>query len=532
MTASLDKFIGIFIWLSVCCVPDSIGAQTVNMDSILSVLDTCVMYRKVYEGRYLRHLDSLRTEIGRTTDPVLKMRLWIDIGLKEYSHQSGEALKAFNEALACARRLGDSQTERRVVEMKAGLFGELGMPWESERLLKPLLAQSDLSLSERKRLLKTYNGVYDYFRTGRLPEEISDRQLAYISAYEDSLRMIMGSAVDQCMAFDYSSTNVQNMIHTMKLYLDTVSEPIKGVAAVVLANKYYLQGDAESRDYYWALAAVYNIRYCCYEHEPLIRISSRLFEKGDTERAIRYMLAAYDNAEIYGTNVRKAELAPLLAQGLRQKKEECDSGKRRVQTCWVIVLVLAMMFLVVVGLYASALRKIKYLSRVAADSQEKEQRRYEVLKADVEVKNEYVSRFLELSLDAVYEVEQLRNTVLIRLKARDVDRLVKMMSDPQRSEAFRKECLKRFDFAFFRMYPDFIQSVNRLLQPDKQIELPSTELMNNELRILAFLRLGITDGAKIAIILGISVNTIYFYRNRLRRHAVDRDNFEKQIARL
>jgi hypothetical protein len=107
-----------------------------------------------------------------------------------------------------------------------------------------------------------------------------------------------------------------------------------------------------------------------------------------------------------------------------------------------------------------------------------------------------------------------------------------MLNDPNRGDTFRKECLKRFDVTFFRLHPNFTEAVNRLLQPDGQITPPGGELMNNELRILAFLRLGITDGTKIAAILGISVNTIYFYRNRLRRHAIQRDNFEKQVAQL
>lgn len=59
-----------------------------------------------------------------------------------------------------------------------------------------------------------------------------------------------------------------------------------------------------------------------------------------------------------------------------------------------------------------------------------------------------------------------------------------------------------------------------------------TALLNNELRILAFMKLGVADGSRISTILGISVNTLYFYRNRLKRSAVSRDSFENDVMAL
>lgn len=186
--------------------------------------------------------------------------------------------------------------------------------------------------------------------------------------------------------------------------------------------------------------------------------------------------------------------------------------------------------------YAFHRRERKKMKRLLADASRTQEKLPEngetPLPPDGDTRNENISQFLELSLDAVYEVEQLRQLVLRKLKTGELERLNKMLNDPSRGDTFRKECLRRFDVTFFRLYPNFTEAVNRLLLPDGQITPPGGELMNNELRILAFLRLGITDGAKIATILGISVNTIYFYRNRLRRHAIQRDNFEKQVAQL
>jgi len=70
------------------------------------------------------------------------------------------------------------------------------------------------------------------------------------------------------------------------------------------------------------------------------------------------------------------------------------------------------------------------------------------------------------------------------------------------------------------------------LQPEGNIELREGERMNTDLRILAFMRLGIDESAKIAQVLNYSLNTIYAYRNRLKARAINRDTFEADIMRI
>lgn len=151
---------------------------------------------------------------------------------------------------------------------------------------------------------------------------------------------------------------------------------------------------------------------------------------------------------------------------------------------------------------------------------------------EIALKNEYITRFLELSLDSILQIEQIKKTVLVKINAGETDRLKNMLNSSKESNDFQNKCLQRFDIAFLRLYPDFTKKVNDLLQPDEKIELSNTEIMNNEFRILAFMKLGITDSVRIATILGVSVNTVYFYRNKLRRKAINRSSFEEDVLRI
>jgi len=95
---------------------------------------------------------------------------------------------------------------------------------------------------------------------------------------------------------------------------------------------------------------------------------------------------------------------------------------------------------------------------------------------------------------------------------------------------------QNFDEAFLNIYPDFISEVNRLLADGNKIteddgSEPRKQL-TTELRILALLRLGISDNQKIADILRSSITTIYTYRSKLKARAIQRDTFEDNVKQI
>lgn len=89
-----------------------------------------------------------------------------------------------------------------------------------------------------------------------------------------------------------------------------------------------------------------------------------------------------------------------------------------------------------------------------------------------------------------------------------------------------------FDAAFANVYPDFTDQVNALLQPERRIAATGDGKLTPELRMLAFMKLGITDSPRLARFLGLSLNTVYAYRNKLKNRATDRDNFEQNVAKI
>ena len=86
-----------------------------------------------------------------------------------------------------------------------------------------------------------------------------------------------------------------------------------------------------------------------------------------------------------------------------------------------------------------------------------------------------------------------------------------------------------FDTAFLHIYPDFVNRVNELMQDGQKLEPDAPDALSTDLRILAFMRLGMRDSSQIAQMMGYSVNTLYAYRTRLRNQAISKDTFEDDI---
>ena len=67
---------------------------------------------------------------------------------------------------------------------------------------------------------------------------------------------------------------------------------------------------------------------------------------------------------------------------------------------------------------------------------------------------------------------------------------------------------------------------------DKKFVLSDPKKLTHELRILAFMRLGLEDSAQMARFLGLSLNTVYTYRNKLKSRAKNRETFEQDILNI
>ena len=156
------------------------------------------------------------------------------------------------------------------------------------------------------------------------------------------------------------------------------------------------------------------------------------------------------------------------------------------------------------------------------------------LKESNEIKETYISRYIDLCSDYIGRLDKYRSELRKIAKNDGVEALTRELRSTEVIEKELQEFYAQFDATFLDLFPDFITQLNNLLQEDKKIYPKGKDgLLSTELRVCALIRLGVTDSVKISEFLRRSVSTIYNYRVKMRNAAVDsREDFEQRIMKI
>ena len=277
------------------------------------------------------------------------------------------------------------------------------------------------------------------------------------------------------------------------------------------------EGDHPRQMYYLTQSAISDAIAPTLEVVSLQELGQMLFKEGDLDRSYRYLTVALTNAVECSAILRQIETSRSLP--VIQKANQANEQQwRKLVYIIIIVLIIVACILVVVLLY---LRKQMHRLTVMKTNLQKAAR----------TRDTYINQFMTLCTTYIEKLKNFNRTINHKLSVGKTDELFAAVKSGKFVDEQVREFYDVFDDAFLHIYPTFVSDVNALLQPDKQIVLHEGEQFNTDLRILAFMRLGIEDSQRIAQILNYSVNTIYTYRNKLRNRAINRDTFEEDLMR-
>ncbi len=306
-----------------------------------------------------------------------------------------------------------------------------------------------------------------------------------------------------------------------------------------LAYYYSTLGDHEKQKQLLAMSAASDIEGCIMENSALRQLADLLFDEGDIDRAYRYINISVADANFYGTRLRNVQASQLVPRIISAYQEEQENNYNNMRGLIIALSVLAA--LLVAGVVALTLLYKRY--RRLSDSRkaindtlndtigELESTNEQLLERD-KIKEQYLGRFLTFS-SALIDKNETQRKAMNRLAMEDrLKELKSQLKSPHFDYENAKLFYQNFDSAFLNIYPNFITGVNRLLAPGEQLETKEEGLLSRELRILALLRLGITDNKEIASILRASIATIYTYRSRLKARATNKDTFEDDIKQI
>ena len=370
------------------------------------------------------------------------------------------------------------------------------------------------------------------------------RQLILQIAPKESFEYITNLSSYACERGD-----VARAIHLFEDYLKKLRQGDRRYSIVTstLAYFYSRANQPDQQERYLLLSAINDLQGAILENNSLRELSAILMERGEYEKAYTYLSQASNDARLYGSRLRSVQVARMAPLITRAYDAERTQAQRRTNILLIVISTIALLLIGTILYTLSLIRKRRLanekISRMNAELQhhnaeirtmnEQIQMVNTEMKEANRIKDEYIGRFLELCSALIHRGEERMRALNRLARDRKLEELYAELKNNRPINEGIRMFHQNFDTAFLNIYPDFISEVNRLLQPDKRFEVSedSTRL-TTELRILALIRLGITDNQKIADILRSSINTIYTYRSTLKSRSTVKDTFEDDIKRI
>ncbi|MDR1593700.1 MAG: DUF6377 domain-containing protein [Prevotellaceae bacterium] len=301
-----------------------------------------------------------------------------------------------------------------------------------------------------------------------------------------------------------------------------------------IATIYNKFGNERSAEKFLILSAISDIECSLKENMAGQTLALYLFNHypKDLDRAYHYIQCAMEDARFYNNRMRIVQISkklPLIVQAY-QTQSEREKGRLFIALSVVSLLSL----LTVVSLFYTY-RQMK-LSHKKRDETDRLNRQMQLLNVQLQktnhTKEEYIGMFMDLCSSYIEKLDKYRNMVRLKISAKEVEDLYRMVSSSRIIEAEWNDFFNNFDTTFLKLFPTFVEDFNKLLQPDKGIVLKRNEKLNMNLRIFALIRLGISDSSKIASFLRYSPQTVYNHRTKIRNAARNRNSFEKQLMEI
>jgi cell division protein FtsB len=330
----------------------------------------------------------------------------------------------------------------------------------------------------------------------------------------------------------------------MRLYRS--GDRLYSIITSTMSFHYSQMGDKERQLQYLIKSAESDLEGCIRENTALRAIADRLFDEGDIDRAYRYMRVAVDDANFYGTRLRNIQASHIVPKILDAYQTKQDRNRRNMM--WLlgaISLIAALLVVGVIAIYQLLKRyrrlneqkraineQLQLVNAQLGDTVEQLNESNGLLREREQLKEQYIARFLTLSSRFIDRGEEQRKALYRLYRDRKTEDLARELKSTAHGNENAQLFYENFDNAFLNIYPNFVDEVNKLLQEDGKIEVKQGKRLTTEARVLALIRLGITDNQSIANILRASLTTIYTYRSKLKARALNKDDFEASVKAI
>lgn len=510
-----------------------------RIDSLIGVLKQEIKQQDDYTAEKLKRIDVLREMLTDDKHQTLEARFEVYNKLyNEYKAFVNDSAYAYAQRLVqTARqlkdetRIGYGHVKSSFILLSAGLFKET---FDTLKVVQVKYLPDSARFEYYRLTARTFADLmiynrHDYFR----------------DTYNQYYRLYMDSALRESKAQSYNfyyltiiialhENDFDKAIETSQLMnaQHTLTHHQRAVYHYDLAEAWQKLGKEDKALENLILSSISDLRGSVRETAAMYTLARMLHQLGDSQNAYIFIKQALKDAEFYGARQRQVEINSILPVIANDQFNAVEEQRKRWAVYSMGITIIVVLVIVFSFIIYKQLKKLREADAIIKQANHNLQEFNQKLMEAQKIKEEYIGYYFNMTTDYINKIDALRKqtmNLLVNEKKKDALSLLGSYN-PQEERA---KFINDFDKAFLRIFPDFVQQFNMLINPAEPIHPENENELNADLRIFALIRLGIHDNKKIGEILNFSVNTIYAYKTRVKNKSiVDDEVFLKKVMAI
>ncbi len=494
------------------------------MEELLVKLDST----DVYAAKKEKEIEALKNCFpGETVDDEIE--LYYDISMAFSNSVADSALVYMEKAILYAQEYGRDSLKVQAQIALATLLSEYGYYIEAQETLSPVPVEK-LSGGERVRYYHSVALLYrNLYSDYNIPASFKQKYRKQFNVYRDSLMMVSDTmSLHYLRSIERKEARKGNISEARRyndLRMSIIEDKHSAAYATCLYDRFAIVYLYEGKLTGEALddllqSAIVEVENSNQDIASLLRVESLLNSINEVE-------AAKKISDYYFSSLRKLGSKKRVVDGVEQTIKINDRNTQLIQKAnrelmFAIALISLLLVAVVFALWINNRSRLRIISIKNK------------LELSDRISKKYIGVAFQLYSSYIKRLDLFRTKINSSIRKGHIEQVLEFTSPSgETASDERRELFHNFDSAFMEIFPNYIEEVNACLKPEQKIVPKRTEILSNELRVLALIKLGIEDSAEIAGMLHCSVKTVQNLRSILKtRLALSEEDFKRKISEI
>ena len=367
-------------------------------------------------------------------------------------------------------------------------------------------------------------------------------------AYRDSALALSDKNSFQFFYLSAMKDDMEEAKKSLQLILDKLdlSYSDYAITASTLAAFSRITGEKDRSTDLMIKAAIADVKSATKEAVALMILADLLYEAGDEVRAYAFIKHAMEDAEFYGARQRKLQVAAILPIIEGGRLTTVEGQRERAFIFAVVVSFLSLLLIAFAFIIFKQVKQLRKAKRIVTEANNKLAQANDKLQETNlmlqeangkyqeanKIKEEYVGYSFNMYHEYIQKLENIKQAINKKLKSKKYEDISQVISSVDLKNE-RQNLHQSFDKIFLTLFPNFIPAFNSYFKDEDRFVLHENQLLSNELRIFALIRIGIKDHEQIAKIMEYSIRTIYNYKTKVKNKAlISNEAFEQKIMEV